>query len=97
MIETSAIASFISFFLFSSQLWGLFWTTGKNLAYLLVFFFVLKYVNPKLSKTIKEILVSIIRFDFSSTSTAVKKCIVAVGDLFPSDKEYTKKESMNKQ
>lgn len=96
MVETSAIVSFISLFLFASQLWGLFWTTGKNLVYLLAFFFVLKYVDPKLSKNIKEVLVSIIRFDFSSTSRAVKKCISAVGDLFPSDKEYTKK-SVNKQ
>ena len=41
MIDNSSILTFILLFLFASQLWSLFWGTGKSLLALVAFFVIL--------------------------------------------------------
>tara|TARA_B100001093_G_C26719230_1_gene967065 strand:+ start:794 stop:1117 length:324 start_codon:yes stop_codon:yes gene_type:complete len=103
-INNSSILTFVLMFLFGTQLWSLFWGTGKSLLSLVVFFLILRQVNPKLSKSIKNLVISIVRFDFGSLKKGLVGCYNTISnkdtasekkvnlELTDSEKKYIQKQ-----
>tara|TARA_Y100000385_G_C13020813_1_gene606109 strand:- start:691 stop:1023 length:333 start_codon:yes stop_codon:yes gene_type:complete len=93
-IDNSSILTFVLMFLFGTQLWSLFWGTGKSLLSLVVFFLVLRQVNPKLSKSIMNLVISIVRFDFGSLKNGLVGCYNTITNKKESKKKNTKKVNL---